>query len=241
MYKILKNKYPGILSREITAKDVIFICRDAFKSEVDAALENELLNLVQQKDWAWYARDIDNNIILTYPIFNGSKKIVDYLIKSKKYDISEYNPTLSNALGACISLKGEEILDYLLDNNLNFKYKNELITKALVMASKVKEEKYFDKYIRYADKMISDCDFIEVAKSIIYPSNPDVFNYFLFNHPLNNEEKVVFAKNMLEEYSVFNLSNNDLNNKNKLIEKFEMLTELQKMPTQKNIKKVSKI
>lgn len=241
MYKILKSKYPDIFNKEIRASDIIFLCRDSLRVKAENNIEEEILHLIKQKDWAWYARDIDNNIIITYPIFNGSKKIVDYLIESKKYDINEYNPSLSKAICACISLKGEDMFNYFLNKDLNFRYKNDLITKSLVMASNVKDESHFDHYMKYANDLINDCNFVDVIRGIIYPATPEVFNYFLFNHPLKNEEKVALSKQLIEEYSFFNLSNGDLNSKNKLLEKFEMLTHLQKMPINGKSKKVKKI
>ncbi len=241
MYEILKSKYPKIIEGEIKASDLIFICRDSLKYKKETNTEDEILTLIKSKDWAWYARDIDHNVILTYPIFNGSKKIVDYLITSKKYNISQYNPSLSKALCASISLKGADILDYLLTKEMDIKYKNDLIIKSLVMASNVKDENHFEQYMGYANKLISDVDFKEVINGIIHPTSPEVFNYFLVSHGLSNDEKIKVVKEIQEEYSVFGLTQNAVGNKNKLIEKFEMLTQLQKMPIKEGAKKVKKI
>ncbi len=241
MYEILKSKYPNLLNGEIKASDLIFICRDSLKYKKDIDTEDEILNLIKEKEWAWYARDIDHNVILTYPIFNGSKKIVDYLITSKKYDINQYNPSLSKALCATISLRGGELLDYFLTKEMDVKYKNDLIVKSLVMASNVKDENHFEQYMGYVDKLINYVDFKEVIKGIIHPASPDVFNYFLVNHNLLNDEKINVVKEIQTEYSVFGLTENAVGNKNKLIEKFEMLTQLQKMPINDSKKKVKKI
>ncbi len=241
MYEILKNKYPKLFSKEIRASDVIFLCRDCLRGKYEEAIEEELLTLIKEKDWPWYARDIDHNVILTYPIFNGSKKIVDYLITSKKYDLNEYNPSLARSLCASISLKGADILDYLLTKEIHLKYRNDLIVKSLVMASQVKDEENVEKYLKYVDKLINNVDFKEVIKGIIHPSKPEVFNYFLMNHPLPNNRKIVVVKEIQQECSNFGLTENSVSNKNKLIEKFEMLTQLEKMHINVGTKKVKKI
>lgn len=237
---ILTKKYPDILKKDILSEDLIFFCRNGLK-ENNSEVEEELLFLIKSKNWSWYSRDIDSNIILTYPVFHGAKKIVSYLIESGKYNIKEYNPTLSKALCASISLKGEQMLDYLLTQEMNKKYIDDLIIKSFIFASKVDDEDYKNLYLSFSNKIIQSCDFDNTMKGIIYYVNPIIFNYFLLNHPLSNKEKITHTNKFLNEYEHFGMKFKSVADKIEIIKRLEVFTCLEEMPINKKNNKINKV
>lgn len=222
--------------------DIIYFCRDALASGRNISnkkeAEAEILELIKSKDWNWYARDIDNNIILTYPVFNNAFKVVRFLLEENKYNLNQYNPTLSKALSACINLHGKGMLDLILGFNVDNKYKTDMVIKAYNLASAVKEESYRDTYINLVNDLLKDSDFIEVIDGIVNSSSVDCFHHFLFNHPLEHDRKVQITKQIADNYTNFGVSSTDLSSKNRVLEKFEVFAELQSL--NKNTTKVKR-
>lgn len=135
---LLKYKYPDTDFENIKEKDIIYFCRDALNydyksnrlSKDEIALdkkkyENEILLLIKKQffkngeSWDWFRKDIDDNIILTYPIHNNSLMIVKFLLLLTSnngyiYNIKEYNQDICNAICSGINLKSDEVIEYIL-------------------------------------------------------------------------------------------------------------------------------
>lgn len=241
----MKKKYPklkkyikGLDFDDISTKNLIFICRTALNrkyyelnnKEYDE-IQNEVLELFKSKDWSWYARDIDNNILLTYPVLHGHKDCVQYLLENK-YDVKEYNPTVSGAICACVSLLGNNLVDYFLSIEMNQKYKNDMLSKAYNFLTRVKDttdESVVLTYQSIVDKLIHKVDFTEVLEDILLSSNRNTFHHFLFNHPLDTESKVHITHKIMDNYSYFGFKNSDIQSKEEMFKKYEVFAELQKM------------
>ncbi len=223
---------------KVSTKDLIFICRTALNKKYYSLndkeyekVQAEVLDVFKSKDWSWHARDIDNNILLSYPVLHGFKECVQYLLENK-YDVKEYNPTVAGAICASVSLSGQSLVDYFLSIDMDQRYKNDMLSRAYNFLSRVKdttEENVVLTYQSIVDKLIGKVDFKEVLEDILLSSKSKTFHHFIFNHPLNTESKVQITHKIMENYSHFGFKNSDIQAKEEMFKKYEVFAELQKM------------
>jgi hypothetical protein len=235
----LAKKYPKVDFNNLTEKNIIYFCRDAlsyYNTDHDskkAVFEAEILEIIKSKEWNWNATDIDKNIILTYPVYNYSLPIVQYLLENEKYNIKEYNKTISNALGSSITIFGGVTLNYLLNlEDMDIMYRTDLAIKSYQVASGVEMNYHKQNYLEKALAIFqTETLFTNIVGDFVaFPSNykniKEPLHHLLENHPLDIDSKVNIVKGYL---------NPELCNPNKLIS--EVLTTLENWSTYYSLNK----
>lgn len=159
-----------------------------------ALYEKEILSLIKLIDWDWFAKDIDRNIILTYPVYNNAFTIVEYLLENKKYNIEQYHPEISHSLQSCIMLTGEKMQDYLLSKNIHSEYITDMAFKAYTRSDYVMSEYKID-YMNKAQKLIHlNTNFSKLLINFItdteFEKMRDTFYRFLEEHPTPLQDKI---------------------------------------------------
>lgn len=219
MTPYLNKKYKKQLNIEdITEKDIIFFCRDALShsltkenknSNEKAIYEEEILSLIKLKDWNWFAKDIDKNIMLTYPVYNNAFTIVKYLLENQKYNLEEYNEEISRALQSCIMLTGEKMQEYLLSKKIHSEYITDMAFKAYTMSDYVMPE-YKSAYLKKAQELIQlNTNFEKVLVNFIkydeFEKVKQSFYLFIEEHPLPIKDKIqhvaIILNNLKEKKS----------------------------------------
>lgn len=211
MTPYLNKKYKKQLNIEdITEKDIIFFCRDALSHSLTkenknnnkkAIYEKEILSLIKLKDWNWFAKDIDKNIIFTYPVYNNSFTIVEYLLDNQKYNLKEYNEEISGSLQSCIMLTGEKMQEYLLSKKIHSEYITDMAFKAYTMSDYVMPE-YKITYLKKAQELIQlNTNFekllINFIKYYEFEKVKQSFYLFLEEHPLPVKDKRKYVATIL--------------------------------------------
>lgn len=207
MKSALEKKYLVNLEN-ITEKDIIYFCRDALSMnslENKEEYEKEILELIKLKEYDWFVQDLDKNVILTYPIRNNAFTIVKYLLDNKKYNLQEYNESLSGAVKSCILLTGEDMCDCLLSYNLHQDYIEDMAFQAYIMSDYV-SPKYRLTYVEKAVKLVNyNTDFSKILDKFLNNFNSEEFKKvklsfvkFLDTHPLSNQGKAEVMKPLIE-------------------------------------------
>jgi len=226
---LLKYKYPDTDFENIKEKDIIYFCRDALNydykyksprlSKEQIVLdkkkyENEILLLIKREffknseNWDWYKKDIDDNIILTYPIHNNSLMIVKFLlsltsVNGQIYNIKEYNQDICNAICSGINLKSDEVIEYILKEEIHEDYVSTLIKKNYDMISRVSND-YKEKYNKKFDYLFNyKCNFEKVIELFVcdrenFLNIKLMLNDFLDNYPIEDELKRKHINQFLE-------------------------------------------
>lgn len=200
----LERKYKQKLSLDLTAKEIVYFCRDALsygtKPEEKVIYEKEILNLMKSKDWDLSYKDIDGNNLLSYPIYNNAFDIVKYLIDNKLYNLQEYNQENSHAVCACIMLTGEKMMNYLVSLDINKEYLTDMTFRAYSMSSNVMPE-YKISYMNKASYLIEHTDFEKILSEFLKVNEFDKYKeqylVFLQEHPLELENKVKIIQAIL--------------------------------------------
>lgn len=249
-YPQLKKVIKSVDFENISTKDLIYVCRNSLNrrnsglNEKDyLELTYEILGILKSKEWRRYEKDIDGNILLTYPVLHGNKECVQYLLENK-YNVRDYNHNVSDAICACVSLLGNNILDYFLSIEMNQRYKNDMLAKAYNMLSRVKfdtETRVISTYELFVEKLIDKSDFEKVLEKILVNSNNKSFQHFLIKHPLDLERKAIITKEVIENYLHFKLKSSDIKGKEEILNKYELFAKLKKIPSKEETQKTRKI
>ncbi len=236
----LQKKYPSIILKNITEKDIIYFCRDALsKKENHSLYDEEILNLIQYKKWNWNHEDIDRNIILTYPVYNNSIKIVKFLFENV-YDTKVYDEKISNALCACINLRGDEMLAFILSNEINKTYVDDLVYRCYFMSNRAVS--YAKRYVGMAEKIMKNSDFKYVANKIIHTDGMvNSFSHFIFKHEMDKYEKIQVLNKLFEtEIQFYKKMNNNFKEKQDELARLKLLFDLEKNLKTNSIEKRGK-
>ena len=209
----LEKKYKKkFIVEEITEKDIIYFCRDALAHSLTeknkgnnqkSIYEKEILSLIKLKEWDWFAKDIDKNIILTYPVYNNAFTIVEYILENKKYNLEQYNEQCSGALKACIMLTGEKMQEYILSKNIHSEYITDMAFKAYTMSEYVMP-KYKNEYLKKAEELIQiNTNFEKLVMNFLkydeFEKVRQTFYLFLEEHPLPIIDKREYIATVLQD------------------------------------------
>lgn len=227
--KILIKKYPNIDLNNITMKDIIFFCRKFLIKKYSQnkkilneknviEYENEIYQIIQKKyednlqDWNWHIKDIDGNNILTFPIFHNSFKIVEYLLNLKNkdngknfFDLKIFNNDIKNALNTSINLYGEDMINFIISQEINSKYISNMITTAYEFFNIVEKEEEKDVYQKIIGKLYNkDFDSKEIIREIIKKDIRLLNNlvFFLEEIPIKKEQKIQEIQEIFEEEEI---------------------------------------
>lgn len=219
--KLLKELYEQHTDfSNLEEKDIIYFCRDSltpyrnYTEEMNQKLKNEILTIIQSKDWDWSIKDIDKNTILTYPVYHNAHDIVKYLLDNKKYDVKSYTQELSNSLCACISLVGETMLKNIMNYGIETRYLDDMLNKSYLYASIMSKEEHCNKYLEIAEYLTnqnfllnntSPYLFNGVISHLILNNNENKYPYLnkslhhlLENYPLDNHKKLFCMKKFFD-------------------------------------------
>jgi hypothetical protein len=203
--KRLKKQYSKNFDfSDLNEKDIIYFCRDSLtpyrnhSQKVQQEFENEILSIIQSKEWDWSIKDIDKNTILTYPIYNNAHSIVKYLLDNKKYDVKTYDKDMSNSLCSCITILGDKMLKNIMEYGIHPKYIDDMINKAYLYASIMSEKDTCEVYLNTASYLLE-------KNLSLNNISPYLFNGTISHLILNNNEnKYPYLKtalhHLLENY-----------------------------------------
>jgi hypothetical protein len=240
----LKEKYTNLKLSNLTEKDIVYICRDALNKEEDKSLyEDEILSLIKYKKWNLKYKDIDGNILLTYPIFNNSIKIVKFLLK-KIYDSKVFNEDMSSAFSSCINIKpkSDEMLDFLVKMNINQRYIDNMLFQSYLLYSRVtpNNTKFF---LNKADKLMPSSDFEFVSNKLFKNEGlVEAFSHYIFNHEMVIEKKIEILEELIsKEVNSVSKKNNSFVEKQKEFDRLKLFVKLEFGLSLVNIKKEKKL
>ena len=246
--KNLKKRYPTFNFREITEKDIIYFCRDALSdSGIDPTFyEEEILNIIKSKKWDLEYKDIDGNIILTYPIFNNSIRIVKFLL-DYIYDAKVFKEDMNQSFCSCLNIKpkSDEMISFLVKANINQKYKDNMLLQSYFLSSRALNNYYKDS-LNNADKLMIGSNFEFVANKLINSEGlVEAFSHYIFKHEMIVDKKIeVLDKIFSKELNDFKKINDSLKGKQEEFERFKLLVKLDydlKVVKPKNREKLNKI
>ncbi len=201
----------------LTEKNIIYFCRDALSSfvkseKLKSGYENEILNMIKKKgldNLDIHKTDIDDNNLLLYPVYNGAFKIVDFLLKSGKYDLTVYNKGVSKALTACVHLNGEKMLDYLLSYTLNNEYVVDMMDQAIYYTVAVENAKSKLFYSEIFKRLMLRVDgseegFLKIATNFFHSGSDlnktkEAIIFFMENYSFDVEKKILLIDTLIEE------------------------------------------
>lgn len=234
-----------------TEKDIIYFCRSNFGNykkhtkKTREMYEKTTLRAIKSKEWNWQAKDIDNNTILTYPVYNNCYLIVQYLLENKIYNITKYEEYISQALCSCIMLTGEKMMNQILSyHDLDIRYKSDMAVKALEMGSYIIAYKkdYVDKALTIMSTSISfEHMMVKIMKSV---SIEEEQMYCLLEYPLmsfKDKKDIINKMCNIDFFKADEMVIYSIKNKMKIIDKWEFNHNLEYDLIKKDEKNNSKL
>jgi glycine cleavage system protein P-like pyridoxal-binding family len=231
---------------DTTEKDIMYAMRTASDSigsyndcsdEYKEKFQQSIIKRLKAKEFDYYAKDIDNNILLTYAIYNKHLKVAQYMLDNH-YDLLTFREDVKNAIVACVLLDHNERLNFLLDNyELHPKYKEQIVLKSYIFACRMTKEENKNQYLDNANKLVDAqmhfntimFQLIESRETEHLEGIVEMFLHFLDLHPLPKAEKIALTDELLDKpFHRVEMKKYQIEDKRKVYENWKLVHTLEK-------------